>query len=94
MISDLRTPTPLTITNTIFGVTDCVTSPESASALLTAFVGLKTYVAFNVAVLSASPTVYATFVFTDLTVTSLTRGEVIPMVYKYTLLLNLIDRRS
>ena len=90
MISDLRTPTPFTITNTIFGVTNCATAPESDSVLLTAFFGTNTYVAYTVAVLSASPTVYATWVFTDLTVTSLTQGQVITMVYKYILLLGLM----
>lgn len=82
MISDLRTPTPYTITNIIYGITDCATNPETFSDLLTAVVGVNSYTAYNVGSLSAAPAVYITWVFTDLTVTSLTRGQVITMVYK------------
>jgi hypothetical protein len=82
LITDLRTPTPLTFTNTVTGVTGCATDPQTLTAWYTAYVNgvgytaLPTSAIFNV----DGQDVYEFFTFPGLTVTALTPGETLSVV--------------
>jgi hypothetical protein len=91
LITDLRTPTPFTLTNAIYGLSNCEGS-ETNIVLATALIDSTPYLASCAATFSDTPIFYETIVFTDLTVTSLTRGEVITIVYRLMLSLKTDDR--
>lgn len=83
LITDLRTPTPLTFTNTVTGVSGCATDPQTLTAWYTAYVNgvgytaLPTSAIFNV----DGQDVYEFFTFPGLTVTALTPGETFSVVW-------------
>lgn len=79
MITDLRTPTAYTYNYTIY-VSSCATNPVTDIVIYTAEVDGNSYVASWSGVFSAAPVVYETFIFTGLTVTSLTPGQEISVV--------------
>ena len=78
---DLRTPTPYTWTLSAF-ITGCATAPETITLHDTWLVEGTTFPAQNTATVtfSSDGTVFVTFTFPGMTVTSLTPGEPITLV--------------
>jgi hypothetical protein len=81
-ITDLRTPTPYTFTNTITGISGCAASPTTGSVYVTAIVDGTPYPAFGPEIqsLSTASTVLVPITFPDLIVTILTPGQEITLV--------------
>ena len=81
-MTNLAIPTPFSYIDTYY-VYDCATNPLTLSVWYTAIVQGVPYSAahYDAITANAAPTVYASYVFPDLTVTSLTPGEEITLVH-------------
>lgn len=88
LISDLRTATAYTFTNTLTGVSGCATDPLTLTAYYTAYVNGQTYTAIpaSATINVDGQDVYEYFTFPDLTVTALKPDQTFPVVVSFNFL--------
>lgn len=88
LITDLRTATPYTFTNTLTGVSGCATDPLTVTAYYTAYVNGRTYTAIpaSATINVDGQDVYEYFTFPDLTVTALKPDQTFLVVISFNLL--------
>jgi len=88
IVTDLRTATPFTYTNYIYGITGCTAAPSTDILWVTAEVSGNLYPAVNsqVEVHSIAPTINALFPFPGLIMTNLHQGDLITLSWSQTLI--------